>query len=78
MHEYSKKEIQMFTALNPFYKKLIESNMAASGLYRIAVEDCFVQNLQGSAVESLRRTATALRDCKPYRMTPEFDSLISL
>lgn len=72
---YSKAEQALFEALG--FKDLL-SHLEPWGLYRMASEKAFVNNLQGPEIEALRRgTKALLVDCKPYRMTPEFDSLVT-
>ena len=79
---YSDKEFAMIKALSPQWAKIIEEgrdgSLAEVSVLRILVEHCFIENLQGLAVESLRRCYKAIRECKPYRMTPEYDALIQL
>ena len=73
--EYSEAETKMFEALG--FGSLLP-HLAPYGIYRVAIEDSFIKNRTGLAVESLRRTAEALATCKIYRTTPEFDQLIIL
>ncbi len=47
-------------------------------VYSIAMEDMFIANSTGPAVESLRRCCKALRDGSVWRLTPEWDELIQL
>jgi NTP pyrophosphatase (non-canonical NTP hydrolase) len=47
-------------------------------IYPIMMEKAFCRNMQGEAVESLRRCCIALQQCFPYRLTPEWDKLIIL
>ncbi len=46
------------------------------GLYRIIIEYCFINNIIGYEVDSLRRCYKAILNSTPYRMTKEFDDLI--
>jgi hypothetical protein len=36
----------------------------------------FTENQQGEHVDALRRAVIAMNNCRPYRLTPEFDKLI--
>lgn len=75
--DYSEKEIEMFNALGLSDKiKFFAENPVQ--LYNLAVERCFVNNLTGVNVESLRRCVIALNKCKVYRGTQEWDDLIEL
>lgn len=75
--DYSEKEIEMFNALGLSDKiKFFAENPVQ--LYHLAVERCFVNNLTGVAVDSLRRCIIALNQCKVYRGTQEWDDLIEL
>lgn len=76
MKEYSDKELELFKVFKFDY--LTKHDIAAPAIYRILVEHCFINNLSGPAVESVRRTAKALSNMSPYRMTKEFDDLIIL
>lgn len=72
---FSDKEKEMFLSLD--LANLMHFDPAI--VYRMAVEKAFLNNLKGKHIESLRRTAKVfLTGSKPYRMTSEFDSLISL
>jgi hypothetical protein len=73
---YSDKEQEMFKRFELGY--LLE-HLEPPALYRTAVEHVFVNEMTGVVVDSLRRCFKAL--CYggyPYRMTPEFDALITL
>lgn len=72
---YSEKEQQMFNFLKIGH---LTRMMFPSSLYDCAVKKAFTENLQGNAVESLRRTYSALTKCFPLRLTKEFDDLIEL
>lgn len=73
--EYSEAEEKLFSSLG--IKDLME-HITPPALYRFAVEKAFISNLSGNNVEALRRGAKAvLVDSKPFRMTEEFDKLIS-
>lgn len=75
------KEEEMFRALG--YGPMIEQVVNAGhlhmiDLYDMAVKDCFEQDLRSKAVDSLRRTFSAIRNCTINRGTPEFYALIDL
>lgn len=74
----SEKEAKMFEILGFGYLLDKEIDIEALSLYRMATEQCFLENTQGPAVESLRKSYKAYLTCKVYRMTPEFDALIEL
>lgn len=75
--DYSEKEIEMFISLGLGDKiKFFAENPVQ--MYNLAVERCFVNNLTGVNVESLRRCVIALNKCKVYRGTQEWDDLIEL
>lgn len=71
--EYSQEELRLFEHFG--YLDLATSMMAPA-LYRICVEKAFLDNIQGPAVDALRRGAKAINDCTPYRMTREFNALV--
>lgn len=74
---YSNKETQMFYALGFDDKELARQRVLR--LYQNAVLKVFVENLQGNAVESLRRVfKECILDMKFSRLTQEFDNLIEL
>jgi hypothetical protein len=76
MNRYSLQEIKLFTALGFDY--LIEvTSIEPPTLYRMAAEQAFLNNVSGPAIEALRRGLTAITKCQYYRMTPEFEALIS-
>jgi hypothetical protein len=80
--DYSEKEFAMIKSLSPHWAKLIESDKTSSvmppQLLSIVALQCFIDNSSGPAVESLRRCVRACQNCKPYRMTKEYDDLIQL
>lgn len=76
LKELSNKEIQMFKMLG--LERLLSKLDDPVTLYRLAVENTFCNNLQGPAVDSLRRCYTAIRKCSVYRCTPEWEALIKL
>lgn len=73
MIKYSENEIEMFTELG--FSDLLD-HLEPYQLYRLCCEDAFVNNKSGWAVESLRNGMKAMRDCKPHRLTAEFENLI--
>lgn len=78
---YSEKELALIKALSPHWYKLVTegTDVPAPNIYRILIEDAFVNNATGPAVESLRRIGkNLLRECTMYRCTKEFDDLIEL
>lgn len=52
--------------------------LSISDMYQIMVNDAFMKNMEGPAVESLRRCFSAFRNCTTFRETPEFDDLIRM
>ena len=74
LSKYSDEELKMFRGLG-FNDNLI-FNVTEVGMYRIAMEHVFCENIQNEYAEGLRRAYKAFRDCKVYRMTPEFNKLI--
>jgi len=78
--EYSEKEFQMF--VNIGYKiddlEFLMRMLTANAIYNNAARKCFVENLTGPAVESLRRCLIAWDDDYINRCTPEWDSMITL
>jgi hypothetical protein len=71
--DYSQNELKLFGAFNLAH---LVTHLPAPSLYRLAVEEAFLKNLQGPHVEALRRGANAMQEMKPYRKTPEFDKLV--
>lgn len=72
----SEKERAMFTALG--LEGQLWLPLPVSSFYEMAVRRVFLGNMQGPAVESLRRCVKALDTGKIYRGTFEWDSLIQL
>lgn len=72
---YSDKEREMFKRFELGY---LLDHLEPPALYRAAIEHAFLNEMTGAPVDSLRRCARALFNSSPYRMTPEFDSLITL
>lgn len=78
---YSEKELALIKALSPHWYNLVMegTDIPAPNIYRILIEDAFVNDKTGPAVESLRRIGKSLlQECKIYRCTKEFDDLIRL
>lgn len=75
--EYSEKELKLFAIFG--YSDLVKSSFAPP-LYRMIAELAFVypEKYPSKAVESARKTCKALRECKIYRKTKEWDDLIDL
>ena len=69
-------ESEMFDILN--CGNLFFTPISVFDLYRAAVEQCFIQDYKGKAVESLRRCFAAIVNCKLKRGTKEFNDLIQL
>lgn len=72
-YEYSEAEKKLISFFGYADRKDLINPMA---LYRILAEKAFIENLQGPAVEALRRAYEALQSCSVYRMSPEFDKLL--
>lgn len=73
--KYSVKEKELFSSLGVGH--LVEA-FNPPKLYRTAMTLAFSSNREGKDVESLRRCIKAVDNCFPYRLTEEFDALISL
>lgn len=71
---YSDAERRMFTELGWEY---VINNVEPIVLYRMAVHEAFVGGLCGIYADALRASAKAIDKCTPYRLTPEFDRLIT-
>lgn len=82
MKRYSDKELEMIKQLSSHWYNLIlrgdDDSITPPTVFRILAEDCFVRDLKGPAVESLRRCMKAIWESKIHRMTPEWDALIQL
>lgn len=79
-HDYSDKEIALFKALgmNMGIDLELLKIMYPSQVYKAAIETAFLENLQTPAAESLRRCVNASNGSTVFRLTPEWDALISL
>ena len=71
--DYSRKELALIKHYG--FEDLIPSVPPVS-LYRVIIEHAFIRGEENAFQYSLRRVARALQQCRPYRMTPEFDALI--
>jgi hypothetical protein len=72
--QYSKKEILLFQQLD--YDDLLTQEPVV--LYRMVALTLFKRGETGALVNSIRRCLNAIDDGYPYRLTEEFDELISL
>jgi hypothetical protein len=71
--EYSDKEREM---LECFVDSNLLDNVDPVTVYRIAVHEAFIANINGPAVDDLRRTFTALELGTCTRLSPEWDEMI--
>ncbi len=77
--EFSDKELEMIKLISPHWFKLIgEMYFNEPTVLEILGKACFIENVTGPAVDSLRRCLKALSVSKPYRLTKEYDDLIQL
>ena len=79
-YKFSAKEEAMFYALGlddeiNFAKKGMTSPFQ---VYQWAVNKCFLEKIEGPAVDSLRRCYALFGEGKECRLTPEWDALIRL
>jgi len=75
MTKYSAAEEKLFKALG--LEHLLKAPILAVGTYRLAIEEAFINNLQGPAVDALRRAGKSMQNSTPYRFTTAFDALIA-
>lgn len=76
MFEYTEAEVKLIKSVSPHWANVItKCEINPTNLYRILAEEAFTDNLQGPSIEALRRVCKAIRSCKIYRHTPEFDAL---
>lgn len=79
---YSEKEFEMIKACSPHWASLIEKGVSITSVPPTVLEcvvmEVFLENKTGPAVDSLRRCVNSIKNCSPYRMTPEYDALIQL
>jgi len=74
--DYSKAEFKLLRAISPKWLHLVcQTEINPPKLYQILAEEAFIENQSGPEFDALRRCCKAVRDCDPYRMTPEFDKL---
>lgn len=73
-NELSDKERVMFTKLG--YEPLFNSPINVEDMYRMAILECFFENKQGEAVDSLRKAGEAFLHRTIVRHTEAFDNLI--
>lgn len=74
--KYSKKELELFRAFN--VSPNIIKELHHWEIHNLLMHRCFLNNLKGPHVDSLRRCMKALDGNGPYRMTKEYDELIQL
>jgi hypothetical protein len=72
--KYSNKEQQLINALH--FGDFLNQEPAVT--YRALALHCFSKGLQGYLAESVRKCYNALQEGTPYRLTKEFDNLITL
>jgi len=74
---YSEKELALIHYYFPQFDDRALESITALPLYRMMVEEAFMSdNCDDIFSCSLRRCMNALRECKIYRLAPEFDALI--
>jgi hypothetical protein len=72
--KYSNKEQQLINALH--FGDFLNQEPAVT--YRTLALHCFSKGLQGYLAESVRKCYNAMVNSYPYRLTEEFDNLITL
>lgn len=70
---YSAKEIELFKKLNFDMWDHVQPIVT----YRMAVEHCFMEEISDERANSVRRCMLAMQEGYPFRLTKEFDELIS-
>lgn len=76
--KYSENEKKLIKSISPYWGDLIEKHyIAPLNLYKILAIDCFLSKKEGVEVDALRRALQTLECGKLYRLTPEFEELIS-
>lgn len=77
VNDCTEAELKLIRAISPHWYDLVtgDTEFNTPTVFRILVEKCFIENMEGPAVEALRRAYGAIFKCKPYRHTPEFDKL---
>lgn len=74
--DYSEAERRLISKLSNHWINVIDkTSITPHRLYEILATEVFIENKQGPEIEALRKVMKACLDCKPYRMTPEFDEL---
>ncbi|MFW6173076.1 MAG: hypothetical protein ACOC5T_04970 [Elusimicrobiota bacterium] len=74
--EYSEAEWKLIDYFG--FRSFAESSSSTPfTLYREIALYVFLQDISGPSVDAARRALRAMNNCNPYRMTPEFDELIS-
>lgn len=75
--EYSEAEIRLFKALG--FSEFVSTtpSVGPATLYLMAASWCFIKDRRGPEVDALRRGYQAFTDRDVYRMTPEFDTLVT-
>jgi hypothetical protein len=74
--EYSESELKLIGSINGHWLNIVQKTyLDPTSLYRILAMECFEQNRVGPETDALRRVIKSLRECKPWRLTPEFDEL---
>lgn len=73
--KYSVREVKLFESLG--YGHLLDKVDCPPRLYSIVAEHMFCEDRHGNDVDALRRAMTALGKDGPYRMSGEFDKLIT-
>ena len=77
--EYSEAEKTLISGLSPHWANVIENTyISPLNLYKILAVNAFLAKREDEYTEALRKSLEALESCKIYRMTPEFDELISI
>jgi hypothetical protein len=79
---FSKKELDMIEILSPNWYDLIKNKRieitSEPSILEIIGMDCFLENKSGPAVDSIRRCLIALKKSNPYRLTEEYENLITI
>ena len=70
------KELEMFRSLGYSYQ--LNMPVSVVEFYKMIAEKCFIHDVRGVDVDSLRRCLRAIINCNPYRKTQEFDDLIKV
>ena len=77
LEEYSQKELKLIEHYG-FLEIIKKVELNPPSLYRMMMEKAFVDNDQDIYHEALRKCMEAFMDCKIYRLTKEWDDLITL